>query len=260
MKKEGALRLTLIKGTLIAIIFLAMISTSIIVVNTPNLEVATPDENSTSDQATIDEVSTDPITVVLTTIKEVETETTITETIKPTDQKETESIATDSQDKENDKIENENLKYDEAEKRVDNEIETEGNNIKVEYLLNVNNPDSNYAPQSFSLSDSERYLVSCVVMGEFGGGGFTGCALIAQAIRDSMAEYGYSATSAISNMGYYGYNSNPNSNSYEAVDWIFDGNAVVQHRILYMNNSPGGWHGAQKYILDYQGVWFFDKW
>lgn len=144
----------------------------------------------------------------------------------------------------------------------DNEVEeiAENKPEEVEYLLDIDNPDPNYTPQSFSLSDSERYQIACAVMGEFGGGGFTGCALIAQSIRDAMAEYGYSASSVTSSMGYYGYNSSPNSSSYEAVDWIFDGNAAVQHRILYMNNSPCGWHGTQQYILDYQGVWFFDKW
>ena len=233
--------------------FLAIASASIVAVNTPHSEVATPDEASTPDQATIDEVTT-TATVHMTTAKAIET--TVAETTKPTEPKPTEvqttePIVTEPQEEE---PKNADLQDNEVEEVAETEPK------EVKYLLDIDNPDPNYTPQSFSLSDSERYQIACVVMGEFGGGGFTGCALIAQSIRDAMAEYGYSASSVISSMGYYGYNSSPNSSSYEAVDWIFDGNAAVQHRILYMNNSPGGWHGTQQYILDYQGVWFFDKW
>ena len=247
------MKLALIKGIIIAVMFLAVASASIVAVNTPHSEVATPDEASIPDQATIDEVTT-TATVHMTTAKVIET--TVAGTTKPTEPKPTEVqttelIVTEPQEEEPKNADSQ-----------DNEVEevAEDEPKEVEYLLDIDNPDPNYTPQSFSLSDSERYQIACVVMGEFGGGGFTGCALIAQSIRDAMAEYGYSASSVTSSMGYYGYNGSPNSSSYEAVDWIFDGNAAVQHRILYMNNSPGGWHGTQQYILDYQGVWFFDKW
>lgn len=247
------MKLALIKGIIIAVMFLAIASASIVAVNTPHSEVATPDEASTLDQATIDEVTT-TATVHMTTAKAIET--TVAGTTKPTEVQTTEPIVTEPQEEENDNYNsgNEDLEYDDSGESAEDEPK------EVEYLLDIDNPDPDYTPQSFSLSDSERYQIACVVMGEFGGGGFTGCALIAQSIRDAMAEYGYSASSVTSSMGYYGYNGSPNSSSYEAVDWIFDGNAAVQHRILYMNNSPGGWHGTQQYILDYQGVWFFDKW
>ena len=247
------MKLALIKGIIIAVMFLAIASASIVAVNTPHSEVTTPDEASTPDQATIDEVTT-TATVHMTTAKAIET--TVAGTTKPTEPKPTEVQTTEPIVIEPQEEEPKNADS------QDNEVEeiAEDEPKEVEYLLDIDNPDPNYTPQSFSLSDSERYQIACVVMGEFGGGGFTGCALIAQSIRDAMAEYGYSASSVTSSMGYYGYNGSPNSSSYEAVDWIFDGNAAVQHRILYMNNSPGGWHGTQQYILDYQGVWFFDKW
>jgi len=246
------LRVALIKVLFSVVLILTIVGVSVYGITAPRKSVATPD------QATIDEVTT-TATVHMTTAKVIEM--TVAETTKPTEPKSTEvqttePIITEPQEEENDNynLGNEDLEYNDSGENVEDEPE------EVEYLLDIDNPDPNYTPQSFSLSDSERYQIACVVMGEFGGGGFTGCALIAQSIRDAMAEYGYSASSVISSMGYYGYNSSPNSNSYEAVDWIFDGNAAVQHRILYMNNSPGGWHGTQQYILDYQGVWFFDKW
>lgn len=233
------MRNALIKSTICAIAIVSVISLGIV-------SIANPEKLTT---ATLDEATVDEVLIVA--------EATIIAT-EPTE-KITEQPATDnSTEKPIIKPTELPIKREtETEKSKETEPLVEETNS---YLLDIGNPDSNYSPQAFSLSDSERYNVACVVMGEFGGGGFTGCALIAQAIRDAMAEYGYSATSALSNMGYYGYNSNPNSVSYNAVDYIFSGNAAVQHRILYMNNSPGGWHGTQQYVLDYKGVWFFDKW
>ena len=252
------MRVALIKVLFSVVLILTIVGVSVYGITAPRKSVTTPDEIATPDQATIDEITT-TATVYMTTAKAVTT--TVAETTKPTEPKSTEvqttePIITEPQEEENDNYNsgNEDLEYNDSGENVEDEPE------EVEYLLDIDNPDSNYIPQSFSLSDFERYQIACVVMGEFGGDGFTGCALIAQSIRDAMSEYGYSASSVTSSMGYYGYNSNPNSSSYEAVDWIFDGNAAVQHRILYMNNSPGGWHGTQQYILDYQGVWFFDKW
>lgn len=129
-----------------------------------------------------------------------------------------------------------------------------------EYLLDIDNPDDSYIPAKINLTDEEVEELARIVEGEFGGGGFIGCALIAQSIRDAMVTFGYSAMEIRENMQYYGY-SNPESiGAYEAIKWIFDGHAVVQHRILVMNNSPGGWHGTQNFVVYYQGVWFYDMW
>lgn len=239
------MRVTLIKVLFSVVLILTIVGVSVYGITAPRKSVATPDEIATPDQATVDELSVTTEPMIKSTEKVTETTKIVTE--PPETEKPTEAP---------------------TEPVTEKEIETEPQIIEEEsepedsysYLLDIDNPDESYSAQSYDLTDYERQEVARVVMGEFGGGGFTGCALIAQAIRDAMAKYGYSATSAISNMGYYGYNSNPNSDSYSAVDYIFSGNAAVQHRILYMNNSPGGWHGTQKYVLDYQGVWFYDKW
>lgn len=128
------------------------------------------------------------------------------------------------------------------------------------WLIDIGNPDYDYTPQAISLSDGEREEIARIVMGEFGDSDFTGCALLAQSIRDGMATYGFSGYSVQSGMQYYGYNSNPNQTCYEAVDWIFSGNAAVQHRILIMNNAYGGWHATQNFVVYYDGVWFYDLW
>lgn len=128
------------------------------------------------------------------------------------------------------------------------------------WLIDIDNPDYDYTPQAISLSDGEREEIARIVMGEFGDSDFTGCALLAQSIRDGMATYGFSGYSVQSGMQYYGYNSNPNKTCYEAVDWIFSGNAAVQHRILIMNNASSGWHATQNFVVYYDGVWFYDLW
>lgn len=129
-----------------------------------------------------------------------------------------------------------------------------------EYLLDIDNPDDNYIPAKINLTDGEVEELARIVEGEFGGGGFIGCALIAQSIRDAMVTFGYSAMEIRENMQYYGYSTPESIGAYEAIKWIFDGHAVVQHRILVMNNSPGGWHGTQNFVVYYQGVWFYDMW
>ena len=126
--------------------------------------------------------------------------------------------------------------------------------------MDIDNPDDSYIPAKINLTDEEVEELARIVEGEFGGGGFIGCALIAQSIRDAMVTFGYSAMEIRENMQYYGYSTPESMGVYEAIKWIFDGHAVVQHRILVMNNSPGGWHGTQNFVVYYQGVWFYDMW
>jgi hypothetical protein len=141
-----------------------------------------------------------------------------------------------------------------------NDIKVNTKNDNENYLLDINNPDYDYTPSQINLTPSERDEIAKIIMGEFGSSDFTGCALIAQAIRDAMNNYGCSAMNIRSQMQYYEYNEYPNSTCYDAVDWIFEGNAVVQHRILVMNNSNSGWHSTQNLIIEYKGVWFYDLW
>ena len=141
-----------------------------------------------------------------------------------------------------------------------NDIKVNAKNDNENYLLDISNPDYDYTPFSINLIPSERDEIAKIIMGEFGSSDFTGCALVAQAIRDAMNNCGCSAMNIRGQMQYYGYNEYPNSTCYDAVDWIFDGNAVVQHRILIMNNSNSGWHSTQNLIIEYKGVWFYDLW
>lgn len=266
------MKITILKILIPIVVLITLLSTTMVTIYTPNspLSISTHDTVATQDEVTKDEVTTHVIVTTQGT-STIKTQPTTTEIINKLKVEATTVAQTVNQEQETtfepisepieenidieEKTENEPT---ETSKDNDSENDTENNNI--EYLLDIDNPDETYIPQRIYLTDSEREGIARIVMGEFGGGGFTGCALIAQAIRDAIDSYGISPMNVRSQMQYYGYNTNPNQNSYDAVDWIFDGNAAVQHRIIVMNNSSGGWHGTQNFVVYYQGVWFYDLW
>ena len=227
------------------------------------------------DSATVDSATKDEVEVVITTMpstqpttqstKPTQPTTVVPTTIPPTTKVLNEapqnSISDDSVNKDTDSV-NDNVNDNEPEepKEDNDDRSTDTKEHSYNTLLDIDSPDPDYTPAKIELSSAEREEIACIVMGEFGGGGYTGCALLAQCIRDAMDKYGYSGLEVKSHMSYYGYNPNPSSTAYEAVDWIFDGNAAVQHRILVMNNSDGGWHSTQNFVVYYQGVWFYDLW
>lgn len=146
------------------------------------------------------------------------------------------------------------------------ENQTEPNEKCSRFLLSIANPDSTYEGTPMDLSNSDREILSHVIMGESGSEGFIGCALLAQCIRDAMVNFKYSTVSeSIENMQYSGwYSGQANQNVTDAVTYIFDqGNSAVQHRILVMYATDfceGSWHETQQFIIQYNNVRFFDYW
>ncbi|MDO4749120.1 MAG: hypothetical protein Q4A12_08105 [Eubacteriales bacterium] len=134
------------------------------------------------------------------------------------------------------------------------------------YLLSIDNPDPNYTSYSITLSDADRDLAERIVMGEAGGTGFTGMALVAQALRDAFVKGGYSdIATVIKSHGYYGSTSiKPSQSCKDAVAFIFDqGGAAVQHRILVFyasNYCSSSWHESQEFVCQYGYVRYFDFW
>ena len=128
-------------------------------------------------------------------------------------------------------------------------------------LLEIDNPDANYSPSYVSLSDYDRAKLERLVMGEAGSMGYTGCALVAQAIRDAMNLSGTSSIDEIiSDYGYYGSTSiEPNADVKAAVSYIFDENgSAVQHRVLCFYIGSSAWHETQNFVVELDGVRFFD--
>ena len=145
-------------------------------------------------------------------------------------------------------------------------IINEGSHTKSsqEYLLSIDNPDYTYTTYPMTLSDYDREQLAHMVYGEFGTGGFIGCALIAQCVRDAMVKFGYtSIDEVIDKMQYSGWNyDKPSDFVYDAIDYIFEqGKAAVQHEILVMYATQhvySGWHEAQEFVIEYEYVRFFD--
>ena len=128
-------------------------------------------------------------------------------------------------------------------------------------LLEIENPDANYSPSPVTLSDYDRAKLERLVMGEAGSMGYTGCALVAQAIRDAMNLSGTSSIDEIiSDYGYYGSTSiEPNADVKAAVSYIFDENgSAVQHRVLCFYIGSSAWHETQNFVVELDGVRFFD--
>ncbi len=137
---------------------------------------------------------------------------------------------------------------------------------KSKGLLTVVSADAAYHPQHVTISGEERDKLERLVMGEAGSLGYNGCALVAQAIRDSMVLSGTTSVDAIINEYQYtaSLKMKPNSAVKKAVSFIFDEDGyAVQHRILYFyaaNVVKNAWHESQNFIISYGNVRFFDKW
>lgn len=131
------------------------------------------------------------------------------------------------------------------------------------YLLSISNPDSSYNPKPVSLSAYDREKLERLVMGEGGSMGYTGCALIAQSIRDAMNRSNTTSIDRIiSEYQYFGSTAKaPNQNVKNAVSYIFDQNgSAVQHRVICFYVGSSNWHETQNYITSIGSVRFFDLW
>lgn len=133
------------------------------------------------------------------------------------------------------------------------------------YLVAVDYPDTSYRCPHIELSDENRDVLERLCMGEFSVGGFTGAALIAQAVKNAMATYGYTdVRDVIRSMHYTGkLGTKPSGAVKKAVIYVFDMDKdAIQHRILYMYNpelTQSRFHESQDYICTYKDVRFFDR-
>ncbi len=101
--------------------------------------------------------------------------------------------------------------------------------------------------------------------GEFGDGGFTGAALVAQAVKDAMNTYGItSVKEVIRRFSYDGRTDIPAGKTIkDAVIYIFDmDKSAVQHRIIYMYDTAyvdSEFHETQNYVCTFKTTRFFDR-
>ncbi len=128
-------------------------------------------------------------------------------------------------------------------------------------LVSISNPDYSYSPRHVSLSSYDRDKLERLVMGEAGTMGYTGAAIVAQAIRDSMVRSNTTSIDRIiSEYQYFGStNIAPNSDVKAAVSYIFDQDGIaVQHRVMCFYIGSSAWHETQIFLCELDGVRFFD--
>lgn len=132
------------------------------------------------------------------------------------------------------------------------------------YFFAIDNPDPGYSTSPVVLTEEDRYYAQRIVMGEAGTEGFTGCALVAQTLRDAMVFDGYgSIKEVMEGNGYDGWYEYPNIDAINAVTYIFDQNrAAVQHRILYFYGTyiESDWHESQNFVCQWGVSKFYDRW
>lgn len=117
---------------------------------------------------------------------------------------------------------------------------------------------------AYNLSDDERYIVECLVMGESGYMSYELQVLTAQCILNACLESGLQPSSVMHVYQYYGWNNNPTETVKSAVSAVFDeGYKLTSEPILYFyapHLCYSSWHESQRYILTQDGIRFFAKW
>lgn len=137
---------------------------------------------------------------------------------------------------------------------------------KVKALVACANVDTSYKPKHISLSSYDRAKLERLVMGEAGGLGYNGAALVAQTIRDTMQlEKNNSIDYIISSYKYEGSTEKEATSTVKkAVSYIFDNDGyAVKHRLIYFYASDlikSEWHETQNYVASCGSERFFDRW
>lgn len=131
---------------------------------------------------------------------------------------------------------------------------------KISSNLVVAKTDPSYKGGKVSLTASERKKIEMLVHNELGGGGYTGCCLMAQCMRDAIISKMAKASTMKKDMGYSASDTNAVGGSVcseakKAVKDVFDsGKYIVKHRILYMyapNLCTSKWHETQLFICEF---------
>lgn len=160
----------------------------------------------------------------------------------------------------------------EAEEAARLEAEAKANQFSITHvdqsgvLLEISEPDPNYTGAVITLSPEDRDLLERLVMGEAGGEGMNGAALVAQAIRDTMVYKGFSSVEDIRvQLAYQGHiDTAPNQNVKDAVAYIFDkGGCAVKHQVFYFYapaRVSSAFHETQRFVIEYGGHKFFSNW
>ena len=148
---------------------------------------------------------------------------------------------------------------DRATKPVETEIETEAETeIETETEL-----ETEIEPL-FYLSDYERWVAECMVMGESGNEPYEGQILVAQCILNACLKDGLQPSEVRIEYKYSGWSEKLTDSVKSAVSEVFDdGYKITDEFILYFyapKYSEGRFHETQRFITEVGGHRFFAEW
>lgn len=117
--------------------------------------------------------------------------------------------------------------------------------------------------KKFYLSDKERKVVECMVMGESGGEPYDGQVLVAQCILNACLKDGIQPSEVRTKYKYSGWNDKPSTSVKKAVGAVFDdGYKVTDEPILYFyayKYTNSKWHESQQFVIQVGGHRFFKE-
>ena len=118
--------------------------------------------------------------------------------------------------------------------------------------------------RAFYLSDYERRIVECVVMGESGGESHKGQIMVAFCILNACLKDDLQPSEVRRIYKYSGWKENPSKSVKNAVSKVFDdGYKPVNDTPIYFyapKHCDSSWHETQRYICTVGGHKFFGRW
>ena len=141
------------------------------------------------------------------------------------------------------------------------------NNITIETEIDKGDDTQAIEPVKdeviFHLTDYERWVVECIVMGESGGEPYEGQVLVAQCILNACLKDNIQPSEVRKIYKYSGWNESPTDSVKEVVSAVFDlGEKIVDEPILYFyapSLCQSKWHETQIFIIELGGHKFFKE-
>lgn len=134
---------------------------------------------------------------------------------------------------------------------------------KIEKVEEKDVYESEIPKYRYKLSDNERWVVECIVMGEAGHQSYKGKLLVAQCILNACLKEDLPPSVIRTEYQYSGWKENVNKSVKKAVKQVFgDGELVTDEPILYFyapKYCTSDWHESQSYVLTEGGHKFFKQ-
>lgn len=114
------------------------------------------------------------------------------------------------------------------------------------------------------LSDYERWVAECIVMGESGGESYEGQILVAQCLLNACLKDNLLPSEVQTKYKYSGWNDSPSKSVKKVVREVFDNSYKLTDEFILYFYAPkycdGRWHETQCFVTEVGGHRFFTEW